>query len=91
MNVFYFFRGLYRNSKKHSLIFLNTNFNVIAIALLVLAFWHPLDAVTIFVLLFIISLAGAPVQIHPLTFKNLCKGCWTWLRFLMETPEDGQV
>jgi hypothetical protein len=88
MNVFYFFRGLYRNSKKHSLIFLNTNFNVIAIALLALAFWHPLQAVGIFVLLFIITITGAPIRIHPLSFKNLCKWCWIWLCFLMEFPSE---
>jgi hypothetical protein len=91
MNVFHFFRGLFRVSKRHGLIFLNSNFTVISVALLVLAFWHPLEAVGIFVLLFIISLAGAPVRIHPLTFKSLCKGCWTWFCFLMETPEEGQV
>jgi hypothetical protein len=91
MSVFHFLRGLFRIARRYGLIFLNSNFNVISVALLVLAFWHPLDAVTIFVLLFIISLAGAAVQIRPLPFKNLCKGCWTWLRFLMETPEEGQV
>ncbi len=87
MNVFYFFRGLYRSSKRWTLIFLNTNFNIISVALLVLAFWHPLHAVSIFVLLFIITLTGAPVRM-PKGFKGFCRGCWNWLRFLMETPQE---
>jgi hypothetical protein len=87
-DAFHFFRGLYKISKRWIVILLNTNFREISIALVVLAFWHPLDAVLIFILLFIFSLTGSPVSIQRFTFKNVCYGCWNWLRFLMEPPTE---
>jgi hypothetical protein len=85
LNVFYFFRGLSRISRKAIFALLVNNFNVISVALVVLAFWRPLQAVELFVLLFVISLVTAPFR-----FKNLFTfaGLWNWFRFLVANPEE---
>ncbi len=88
MDMFYFFLGLYRISKRRLVIFLSSYFVSITITLGVLAVFHPLYAVVIFVLLFVVTLTGSPVRITPFTLKNVCYGCWNWLRFLVEQPTE---
>ncbi len=87
IKVRHFFIGLSRLSTNWIATTLCNIFNLVFIALLVLAFWHPLYAVVIFVLLFLITLMGMPVRI-PRTFKGFCKGMWNWFVLLMWTPTD---
>jgi hypothetical protein len=85
--AFYFFRGSFSLLKESIVRLICSTFRGIAVALLIMAFWKPLQAVGIFVLLFFISLIGSPVYIQP-GFKNYCRGLCFWLRFLMTTPEE---
>jgi len=60
-----------------------SNFNLITFGLFILAFWKPLEAIAIFVLLLILVLAGTRIRV-PRTFT----GWRRLLVWLMETPKE---
>lgn len=81
--------GLSRRIRRFIVVLLCCNFNVISVALLIFAFWRPLQAVMIFALLFFITLVGSPVRIsRPITVGKVWRGMWNWLRYLMATPQE---